>query len=106
MCRVQGSHCPPSPGGGKEDLYLTVTCHIIMMITNNDDDNDDRIMIIMMMMLLGSDHLAGDTLVLAPVSRDHAGTYTCTGGGHRDTVTVTVQCELEHYSTVQYSTAR
>ena len=51
------------------------------------------IMMIMMMMLLGSDHLAGDTLVLAPVSRDHAGTYTCTGGGHRDTLTVTVQCE-------------
>ena len=60
---------------------------------NDDDDDDDRIMIIMMMMLLGSDHLAGDTLVLAPVSRDHAGTYTCTGGGHRDTLTVTVQCE-------------
>ena len=51
------------------------------------------IMMIMMMMLLGSDHLAGDTLLLAPVSRDHAGTYTCTGGGHRDTLTVTVQCE-------------
>ena len=60
-------------------------------------DNDKMMMIIMimimMMMLLGSDHLAGDTLVLAPVSRDHAGTYTCTGGGHRDTLTVTVQCE-------------
>ena len=58
--------------------------------------NDDKMiimMMIMMMMLLGSDHLAGDTLLLAPVSRDHAGTYTCTGGGHRDTLIVTVQCE-------------
>ena len=36
---------------------------------------------------------SGGFLHLARVSRDHAGTYTCTGGGHRDTLTVTVQCE-------------
>ena len=94
MYRVQGSHCQPSPGGGKEDLCLTVTSYIIMMIANYNDKI--MMMIIMMMILLGSDHLAGDTLVLAPVSRDHGGTYTCTGGGHRDTVTVTVQCESLH----------
>lgn len=46
----------------------------------------------------GQTQLQGDQLIFSAVTRDHQGTYVCsgdtdTGAGDRDSVTVTVNCE-------------